>query len=200
VGAAAACAGPAGCGAHIVPPELSAADEPAVVVLTDYGRHSSLILPRDDGTAVEYAYGQLGWYALDRRVWWKTPFVTLLPNSGALGTRTLPAPEVGGLPPPEPALQHAYTLAVPREAVGRLLRRLDARFAAGTGPVIDNPGTGLLFVRDGRSYWLLNNCNTEVAGWLRELGCRVDGPSVWAKFSFTPAPAPAAWRREPAAP
>jgi hypothetical protein len=183
--AAVLCAALAGCGAHITPPAFSSLDEPAVVILTDYGRHSSLILPRE-GAAAEFAYGQLGWYALNKRAWWRSPAATLLPNPGAFGTRTLAASPDREPPPDGPAMQHTYAIAVERAGVDRLLRELDARFAAGAGPTINNPESGLLFVRDGHTYWVLNNCNTEVARWLRTLGCRVDGPSVWAKFTFAP--------------
>lgn len=180
--AAAAAATLGGCGAHVVPPTLAPGQEPAVVVLADYGRHSSLIIPRADGRATEYAYGQFGWYALNRRAWWKTSFVTLLPNPGALGVRELaPSPDLAATL----GARHAYRIAVPRDAAERLARRLDARYAAGEGSPIDNPKTGLVFVRDAETYWVLNNCNTEVAAWLRALGCRVDGPAVWAKFTFS---------------
>ncbi len=53
-----------GCSGTVTPPP--APRHPAVVYLCDYGYHSSLLLPvGDDGTFVEYLFGDWNWAALD---------------------------------------------------------------------------------------------------------------------------------------
>ena len=48
--------------------------------------------------------------------------------------------------------------------------------------------TGMLHVRSDRPYSLCHNCNHVTAGWLRALGCRVDGATIFSKFKLdTPA-------------
>src|SRR5688500_4173992 len=57
--------GAAGCvTTNIIPPPPGGDDVP--VFVTDYGRHSSLILPAPQGHYNEYAFGDFNWFALSR--------------------------------------------------------------------------------------------------------------------------------------
>jgi len=50
-----------GCTSTVIPPKR--VTDPAAVFLTDYGRHSSLLLPDREGRLVEYAFGDWDWFA-----------------------------------------------------------------------------------------------------------------------------------------
>jgi hypothetical protein len=51
-----------GCTTTIVPPRAPA--DPVSVYVTDYGRHSSILLPDPRGHLTEYAFGDWNWFAL----------------------------------------------------------------------------------------------------------------------------------------
>jgi hypothetical protein len=163
----------------VVPPR--AVQDPVTIHLADHGQHASLVLPRADGSVVEYAFGEWRWFALNdtgvraafRALAWR--------SAGTLGRRELP---------PGPALDAdgdfagvtLYALVVERQAVNDLLERLDERWTRQAHTVVNNSDYDLHFVRDEQAYHLFNNCNPAVAGWLRELGCHVRGPALQSKW------------------
>ncbi len=185
-------AGAAGCGVWVRGPQLPATEPAASVYIADYGRHSTLILPRGDGSATEYAYGQWDWFALGRQESWRGPLVLLTPSRATLGVRHLPE---------EPAdaadlerrlgVPAAYEVRVRREEVERLQRKLDGLFAAGADRAVHSAAFGLDFVPVEGPYWLPYNCNTAVARWTGDLGCRVSGLAVFSDFTVRPE-----WGRE----
>ncbi|MCG3128447.1 MAG: hypothetical protein CHACPFDD_03336 [Phycisphaerae bacterium] len=172
---------PAGCTIHVTPP--AALNEPAEVYLADYGRHSSLILPRQTGRLVEYAYGEWEWFAMGHTESTRIIPVLCWPTPGTLGRR-----EIARLDAPDRlraaiGVERILALRVEAEQCQKLLRRLDERFAAGEKQrSVYSTDTRLEFVPDPAPYWIFSDCNTMVADWLRELGCDVRGGGAAADF------------------
>jgi hypothetical protein len=173
-----------GCGGTITPP--AQVREPAQVYVTDYGRHSTILLPTGSGSGlVEYAFGDRAWLVGYHRKWYNV-FGSLFFSDGAtLGRRYFRQ-----TPPPEhfiEALQtRTYiTFAVEQGQAVELRAKLDAeweRFASKVSPSPDRDG--FLYVDDAEGYSLLHNCNHVTARWLRELGCEVSGATMTSKFKL----------------
>lgn len=182
----------AGCGVWVRGPELPAHEPAASVYIADYGRHSTLILPRGDGSATEYAYGQWDWFALGKQEPWRGPLVLLTPSRATLGLRHLPRePASAADLERQLGVPTAYEVRVRRGEVERLRRGLDDLFAAGADRAVHNADFGLDFVPVEGVYWLPYNCNTAVARWMGDLDCRVSGLAVLSDFTVRPA-----WGRE----
>jgi hypothetical protein len=155
--------------------------DPVSVALIDYGYHASLALPTADGGCVEYAYGEWEWFALNNDAWYRVFPALCWPTQGALGRRALRFP-------PDVASEETLVFTVGRAEAGALLARLNARYAARPEEPVHNPAVGLTFVPDDASYCCFANCNTTLAGWLRELGCEVSRPTCAASFRLVKAP------------
>ncbi|TVQ31666.1 MAG: DUF2459 domain-containing protein [Phycisphaeraceae bacterium] len=169
-----------GCGATIKPP--ADPSNPATVYIIDYGRHTSLVLPRESGEHVEYSYGEWSWYAKNRTGALHVFRTLLIPSQGALGRR------IHDGPPEEEALRREFVfdrirpIIVEAEATQALVNRLDERFEEGLDTLIYNELHDLRFVHDPDRYTFFNNCNPVLASWLRELGCEVRGPALLAHW------------------
>lgn len=163
----------AGCSARIVPPPEPL--DPVSVWVLDHGRHSSLLLPSDDGIN-RYSWGDWQWYAegvTGVRSGLKALFA---PSASALGRQRLP--EATDL---RSALSHmsvgvaaSTELRVEAEAARHLRASLDTRFEDAPRSRY-NPDYDLLFIADPRPYSLADNSNRRVAEWLTELGCEIRG-------------------------
>jgi len=183
-GAAALAGSTLGCAIHVAPP-VNVRD-PVTAYIADYGYHASLLLPRDESTLAEYAYGEWGWFALGKDQWYRALPAIAAPTQGTLARRDLEArtPEAlrRGL-----GLEALHEIRVEREAARATLARLDRRFDAAADRKVYNPSVGMWFVPDPLPYSCLCQCNTAVAAWLDELGCRTCGLAVSAMFEV-PAP------------
>lgn len=180
VAAAAVLAG--GCAMRITPPTEVRA--PQSVFVADYGYHGSLLLPREDGCVREFAYGQWDWFALNRDRWYNAIPAALLPGRAALGTRVLAGPAAFEPLVRQCPAERLLELRVERERARSLLARLEREYEAERGSEVFNPVYGMWFVHHARSYRLDHNCNTVLAGWLEELGCRVHGTRLFAVFEL----------------
>jgi hypothetical protein len=178
--AALACAG---CTTTIIPPREP--PDPVTIYLADYGRHATILLPRDEGLA-EYGYGHWRWFALGDAWLAKGPIILLIPGQSTLARRELPPFESQ-----EHLQAHLRALSLTPLDVSAgdaalLLSRLDTRFDARRAGMIHNPRHGLDFVPEPSAYWLGHNCNTEVARWLTSLGCEIRGPALTSDFRVVP--------------
>src|SRR5436305_9556057 len=79
-----------GCATRIVPP--AAPSNPVAVYVTDYGRHSSILLPMGDGHLMEYSYGDWEYYALNKYKWYIGATKLIMSDASGLGRRILPHP------------------------------------------------------------------------------------------------------------
>ena len=174
----------AGCATTVVPPEPPAA--PASVFVLDYGRHTSIaFFHPSQRDLTEYAYGDWNWFALDHSKWHDV-FPTLLwPTPGALGRRTLPVHGDAETIQNAIPCEQAFEIIVPAADVIRLTDQLESQFKAGIESQHFQPRYDLTFVPDDRAFHILHNCNHVTAGWLRQLGCKLRGPVMFANFKFT---------------
>ncbi|AUN94891.1 hypothetical protein C0099_08080 [Pseudazoarcus pumilus] len=163
----------AGCSARIVPPAEPL--DPVSVWVLDHGRHSSLLLPAEDGIN-RYSWGDWQWYAEGVTGITSGLKALFVPSPSALGRQHLPeATDLKtALSRMSVGVAASTELRVEAEAARRLRTSLDARFDDATQRRY-NPDYDLLFIADPRPYSLGDNSNRRVGEWLTELGCEIRG-------------------------
>ena len=77
-----------GCATKVVPPSNPV--NPVMVYITDYGRHSSLVLPATNGGYVEWAFGDWNWFALGKTSWNYALLAVIWSPQSTLGRRVVP--------------------------------------------------------------------------------------------------------------
>lgn len=165
-----------------LPPGAEAREEPvpaieapapklgSVVITNDGIRHAGLVIEGRDGP-VEYAYGDLDWFALGQTQLWRAPRTLLLPSQAVFSRRPLPATELARLGREQGFLCRRYE--VPVDAIAELEADLARRFVpAAVEALIWNERHGMEFVLAKRRYSILFNCHDQVAKWLRRMGVR----------------------------
>ena len=171
----------AGCATTIRPP--ADPKDPVVVVLVDYGKHASVVLPAPGGSE-EYAYGHWGYFALNENDLCTGMFALCCYSQGTLGRRTF------GVPPQKAALrgripcEELTELTVERAKADQLRAKLQARWERQADTKVANALNGLTFVKDDEDYICWNNCNHVVLRWLEELGCETSGCGCFADFQI----------------
>lgn len=171
----------AGCATIVIPPANPV--DPVPVFIADYGKHSSLVFPAEDGRLVEFGYGQFDWYALEKDEWWRVPGLLFVPQQGTLCREEWAGPATeAGVDKGRRWLEEILRVDVARADEERVLARLEARFAAGASNKVRNPNYRLWFVFDDDLYWVGHSCNAAVADWLEELGCTVPARTVTANY------------------
>ena len=166
------------CTTTVVPPANVA--EPARIGVLDHGNHASLVLEVADGRTVQYAYGEWRWYAMEQTGVIQGLAAVLWPTRAALGRKRLPV----RLSPASVAdqirvpVEDAVYLMVEAEDVARLVGRLDRMFEEHSEARVVSGLRDLEFVPHPEPYWIGHNSNRVLAGWLEELGCRVEGPTI----------------------
>lgn len=172
-----------GCAMHITPPRDVA--EPAKIYLADYGRHSSVLLPEDDKTLVEFTYGQWHWFALNKNAWYNAWYLSIFPASGTLGRRVVPNDMSDEEMKSELAALEVYSLNVERSRAIALRDELQRMYDANIDTKVNNSLVGMDFVRAPIIYSLyFQNCNKVVAVWLERMGCHVGGSHHFADFKI----------------
>jgi hypothetical protein len=171
------------CVTSIIPP--ASPQNPTTVCIVDYGRHASLVLP-DNGTAVEFEYGEWKWFALGQTQSPRTIPVLFWPTQGTLGRRQLRYPPDPTRLKADRFAEYVLCIEVSSNAVARLRQDLKARYETNLATEVFNEGYDMAFVRDPVDYTALHNCNHELAAWLRELGCATRGRAIFARFKITP--------------
>jgi hypothetical protein len=158
--------------------------DPVPVFLTDYGVHSSLMLPTADGNYVEYSFGDYGYAALNRGGPHNAVGALLVSGQSAIGRRFLSVRPGDETPRPAYAPRSFQKLYAERFQVSALVKELDDRFRRGAeySDPIHNPITDAVFVKDSEHYSIANNCNHMTARLLRQLGCQVAGEQGRSAF------------------
>lgn len=174
----------AGCGVmRLTPPSPAGASTD--VVITDYGLHAGLVLPRtptqdEPAPMGEYAFGEWEWFALGRDGWHRVPAALFVSSDGALKRRPIDAIDPASAHLSTHAgVERTITLRVERGAALALSARLDARIDASPELVSHHDTT---FARVEEQYDWTNNCNHVLARWLEELGVMVSGSRAHARF------------------
>ena len=168
-----------GCAATVFPPDRVA--DPAQIGVLDHGWHASLIVEVPDGM-VRYSYGDWDWYALRQTGPAEASSALLWPSQAALGRRELPGPFSPSAVSREirVPIEHAVYLTVEAQEVRRLVDRLDRIFYENSDSRIYNEAYDLYFVPHPDPYSMFHNSNQVVADWLEQLGCRVEGTSLFS--------------------
>lgn len=169
-----------GCSARIIPPPHPA--DPTPVFVTDYGRHSSLILPDGAGDLTEFAYGDWDWFAVNKNKWYNAVGALFWSEGATLGFRTIDAGPTRSDLTQVVGCKSMLRFNAERSKVESLRLKLAARLDSRLDSMVYNPVSGFNFVRDEEHYSLWHNCNHLTAEWLRELGCRIEGNAQTSAF------------------
>ena len=156
--------------------------DPVAVFLTDYGVHSSLMLPSPDGRYVEYSFGDYGYAALNRGGPHNALGALFVSGQSGIGRRFLTVRPGEEAPRPAYKPVRVQKLYANRFQVYALVKELDHRYRNGGDTPVHNPITDNVFVKDRERYSFANNCNHMTGRMLRELGCEVRGHTATSKF------------------
>lgn len=171
-----------GCATRIIPPANPS--NPVAVYVTDYGRHSSILLPMGDGHLMEYSYGDWEFYALNKYKWYIGATKLILSDGSGLGRRILPNPGDDAALQKMLNSKRLLRVEIEQNKVMDLLSELDQRFSARIETMIYNDYLHGYFVKDESHYWLFHTCNAMTAQWLEKLGCKVSGLAVISDFQI----------------
>jgi hypothetical protein len=173
-----------GCAPRITPPPSPS--HPVTVFVADYGRHSSLLLPDKRGGLVEFAWGDYAWFAQNHTGSGNAFSALFWSDGSGLGIRRLPI--IPGYDELKKTLDAKRLLCFPAPAdkAKTLREHLAAQIDLHDGQMIYSSKNKMYFVHDDDHYWLAHNCNHVTAEWLRELGCKVEGPILLSDFKLNP--------------
>ena len=169
-----------GC-ATTVRPEAKPID-PVAVYLTNYGVHSSLMLPTSDGRFVEYSFGDYGYAALNRGGPHNALGALFVSGQSGIGRRFLSIRPGDDAPRPAYAPKSVQRFYAKRVQVYALVKELDRRYRKGGDAPVHNPITDNVFVKDEEHYSIANNCNHMTGRMLRQLGCQVRGTTATPRY------------------
>jgi hypothetical protein len=169
-----------GCTTAVIPPQN--VSHPVAIVITDYGKHSSLLLPDPHGGMEEYAFGDWKYFALSDKSVWTAAAALIHSPQATLGRRWL-----GMSADPSSAAtllgaDRIETLAVDEQSAASLRHALDLEYARHIDSEIYNAEEKMHFVRCDESYNLFHNCNSVTAEWLRRMGVRTRGLALFSRF------------------
>jgi hypothetical protein len=172
----------AGCTTTVTPP--AHVHDPVLVAFTDYGRHTSLVLPVDDRHWVEYATADWTFFALGHNQTLVGVKALLGFSQWTIGRRYL------SVAPTDPtflktiAAIRAEPFYCDRAYAETLRQTLDAHFKSSREPPYYSNYSKMDQVRGDEPYCLFDNCNHYTADWLRLLGCEVRGPAIRSNFTL----------------
>jgi len=181
--AACALASPGCITTRITPPPPTGDDVP--VFITDYSRHSSILLPAPEGHYVEYAFGDFNWFALSKTHAPDALRAMFCSAGSTLGRRQLKLKDDPKAVAADTEAERVIRIQAPRAKVDALREQLDADYFARHDTVTYNPASSMWFVRSREPYNALHNCNHLTARWLRRLGCKVRGAAMFSKFRIS---------------
>jgi hypothetical protein len=171
-----------GCATRVVPPQVR--DDAVTVYLSDYSRHSSLLLPTAGGFD-EYAFGDWNFFARGDARWWVGLRALLASPQATLGRRFVPS-DHGALTAADIRAVRIMPNQVARARADTLKLTLDSQFNRAAEPPMYSDYSSLYHIRDPEVYWGLHNCNHVTAEWLRRLGCTIEGFAITSGFTIAP--------------
>ncbi len=177
-----------GCGAVVHPP--AKAVDPVAVYVADYGVHSAVMLPLNDGRYVEYAFGDWGYCAYNKAAINDALGALLLSSESAFGRRFIEKNPGQAYPTPHaPLPKKIFAVYASRSDVQAIERKFAQRFQKYASTKVYNYDNDTDYVHDDEHYSFINSCNHLTANTLRSLGCEVDGWAVFSNFRYSPTPA-----------
>jgi hypothetical protein len=171
-----------GCSARIIPP--ASVPRPQIVLVTDYGRHSSLLLPDDNGRLEEFMYGDWKWFALGDTHWYDGVQALFFSEGATMGKRSLDFGADANELSTRIGCVNVLRITVDSPEVRTLREQLNGRIEQHISTIVHNSKNGCDFVQDDEHYSLWNNCNHLTARWLTELGCQIEGDPMTSKFTL----------------
>lgn len=174
----------AACATTVFPPQPVA--DPAQIGILDHGWTASLIMEIPDRGMLRYAYGDWNWYALGQTGPAEASSAMLWPSEAALGRMELPGPFSPTAVSREVrvSIEQALYLIVDARDVRRLVDRLDRIFDENRARSVYNEAPHLVFVPHPEPYSMFHNSNHMVAAWLEQLGCRLDGITLFSNWKL----------------
>ena len=169
----------AGCATVIAPPPTS---DSVPAYLTNYGRHSSVLVPGTDGYLHEYAYGDWEWFAENRFSKVGALRAMVCSRGAALGRRQLKVQDNIDALAKATKAGTVNRFLVSRDKAQQLVAELDRQFYGQINTVTYTSYSDLWFVRSDIHYSAFHNCNHATAGWLKKLGCGIRGPVMFSAF------------------
>lgn len=182
----------------------SRVEQETTIYLAEFGMHGSLVFPLADG-AVQFDYGDHAYYAQDDKAIWTGIRALALPDTGTLARRRICIPLPENLAEVTKLLQaeRVFPLRVDVAKAAELRARLERRFLEHTqtrtspakwqfaAPEVVGQPRWLYydctqFIQDPTPYWCAHTCNQELASWLEELDCQVDGWMWCIDFGVKP--------------
>lgn len=174
------------------------------IYLAEFGMHGSLVFPLTDG-AVQFDYGDHAYYAQNDKGIWTGIRALAIPDTGTLARRRICIP----LPEDQASLkallqaENIFPLKVDATKAVKLRTRLERRFLEHSqtrtcpqmwqfsAPEVKGQSRWLYydctqFIIDPDPYWGAHTCNQELASWLEELDCQVDGWMWCVDFHVQP--------------
>ncbi len=163
------CLSTIGCSSVVRPPQK--VKNPVSIFVVSAALHSGIVLPtKEEGSYVEYGFGEYRWYALNQDAWYRVFPSVFYPTQGALGRRLFDANNNESIR--RNAYAHAvHEIKVENSKLVALREKLKKQFSE-SGQPIWNSSYQMSFAKL-ESYWLFNSCHDRTALWLKELGCHV---------------------------
>jgi hypothetical protein len=171
-----------GCSTTVIPPRHPV--DPVTVYLTDYGRHSSLVIPTAPGRYNEYAFGDWDFFARGKTRWWIAVRAMLRSPQATLGRRhvNIAADEPDAVVRERLGCARLMKFNASRHAVAVLSMNLERPFRVATTLPVTSDYSMLEHVIDDEHYWGCHNCNHVTARWLRQLDCQIQGLAIFSSF------------------
>ena len=170
----------------VAPPPLVPTAARAPVAVLDHGRHSSLVIGLPDDRMVRYAYGDWRWYAQGKTGAVEGYAALFQETPSALGRRVMAGPltvealrrqvRVG--------IEDMLLLDVDAAAAQRLVDKLDGIAETGRARMLTNQKVDLDFFPYPVPYTEAHSSNRVLAGWLREMGAKVEGDGLIADWKL----------------
>jgi hypothetical protein len=171
-----------GCSARIIPPAHVA--DPVPVFVADYGRHSSILLPDEDGKLLEFAWGDYEWFAVNHNNAGDALAALFWSHGSTMGIRWLAtAPQRRDLREVVGCDRLMRFCASGKKAAA-LRKQLTERVNRHLDTMVFNPWTDFAMVRDDEHYAMWHNCNHLTAEWVRQLDCDVKGTALLSHFEL----------------
>lgn len=155
---------------------------PITVYVADYGFHSRLLLPNEDGKIVQYAYGDWQYFALKQQTPTTAFRALFVATPATLRKRVFENRMVMEASLQDRPKIKLLKLEVATDKVVALRSQLEYRFQQQLETHIEDKTYQIKFVREDRDYTVFHNSNHELVAWLQELDCQVEGFITWPNF------------------
>ncbi len=171
-----------GCAIKVWAPDQPA--QPVKVAIADFGLHSSLLLPDEDGLITEYVYGEWHYYALRKKDTLNKIRALLIPTRAATGTRVTNLPIDSLTDNTHIAKAKLLKFWVSAKNVRQLTAYLEKRRATYTKSSVYDQELHMTYFHDDSIYAIFHTCNDTMRHWLRLLGCRVKGLGIVTNYKI----------------